>query len=99
MDRFVLILVVVAGLLVANFYASYLVCRAKSYSAPQKLTQIVLIWFVPIIGFVLVRTFLKEAQVSSLTDPGQRLGDMGPIDLISTNPHIASGGNVSDDGD
>ena len=97
MDRFVVFLIVVAGLLAANLYVSYLVFRAQIYSVPQKFTQIVLIWLLPIFGFLLVRTFLKEAYAASHAASGEGIGDMSPIDLVTTNPIIASGGNVSDD--
>jgi hypothetical protein len=45
-----IVLIFVAGLLLLNLFACYLVRKSAAYSREQKLYQILLIWFLPVFG-------------------------------------------------
>ena len=95
MDRLVFLSAAVLCLLAANVYVTWRVVRSPSYSASQKVVQVLLTWLLPIVGLLLVRSFLNEGVERPLPSAGEGLGEMGPMDLFTTNTSLTGGGHAS----
>ena len=70
----ILLTVLLVGL---NSAATYVLVRSQRYQRRQKLFQALLVWFVPIVGALLVWSLARDTNASRLTTD---LTDKGGLD-------------------
>ncbi|MFK8076530.1 MAG: hypothetical protein AB8B84_08080 [Granulosicoccus sp.] len=72
--------IVVAALLVLNISVSIVIMRRVEFDKNQKIIQICLVWFLPLLGFILI-LFLYAGIRSSTADKKQFGGGPGETDV------------------
>ena len=79
-----LIFLLIAGVALINIAASIAVLRVSAFSISQRLLQLMVIWFVPVIGAVVYATFASSQS-------------LGPTSSSSFDPlHLPSDGGAPD---
>ncbi len=88
------------ALLLLNLYATVLVARNLFYDTPQKIAQLCIVWFVPVLGGLLVAHFARERQPPRRRARGNAegdAGDYGDISLPDFSSHDAGFGDSGGD--
>lgn len=70
----ILLTVLLVGL---NYAATYVLVRSQRYERRQKLFQALLVWFVPIVGALLVWSLARDTNAGQVTTD---LTDIGGLD-------------------
>ena len=89
--------VILTVLAIANIVVTALLLRSRLYSRGQQLTQLALIWLLPVIGFITVWYFLREANPTRNVASGFVDGlAVSPVDF--GREHDSNPGSHGDDG-
>ena len=92
-----------AILVIANFVVSFRLFQSTSYSTNQKLGQTVIIWLIPVLGASLIWNFLHdERTLRHTTDLADRIGHgdgSGPYQKMESESFGGDSGGVDGGGD
>ena len=92
----VAVLATLAFLAIANVAMTVLILRSSAYQRRQKLLQLLLIWLVPVLGPVIVWSFLRGIEGQRVATPFPERSDYSvlPPDHVNLNGDAADIGGL-----